>query len=88
MSISFHSKSAGYSSTVFAAMIEKQTPANVIGQTLTPTSTVELSTEAPPGGGYGLVQVGVAFVINAFTWGQTAVSHPSGLFSCQRLTPL
>lgn len=31
--------------------------------------------DPPPDGGYGWVQVGVAFTINAFTWGQTAVSH-------------
>ena len=29
--------------------------------------------DGPPDGGYGWVQVGVAFTINAFTWGQTAV---------------
>lgn len=30
--------------------------------------------EDAPDGGYGWVQVGVAFTINCFTWGQTAVS--------------
>lgn len=28
-----------------------------------------------PDGGYGWVQVGVGFTINAFTWGQTAVRN-------------
>lgn len=30
--------------------------------------------ENVPDGGYGWVQVGVAFTINCFTWGQTAVN--------------
>jgi hypothetical protein len=37
-------------------------------------------TEEPPDGGYGWVQVGVAFTINCFTWGQTAVNIPSYIF--------
>jgi hypothetical protein len=72
-------KSVCHSSTGFTAMVEKQAPAGVLGQTLAPTSTVDLPIEPPPDGGYGWVQVGVAFVINAFTWGQTAVCRP--LFS-------
>lgn len=32
--------------------------------------------DPPTDGGYGWVQVGVAFTINAFTWGQTAVCFP------------
>lgn len=32
--------------------------------------------EDPPDGGYGWVQVGVVFIINWFTWGQTAVCPP------------
>jgi hypothetical protein len=35
-------------------------------------STVPVESD-PPDGGFGWVQVGVAFTINCFTWGQTAV---------------
>ncbi len=35
---------------------------------------LEIEPPPPPDGGFGWVQVGVSFVINAFTWGQTAVS--------------
>lgn len=34
-------------------------------------TTIDL--DLPPDGGYGWVQVAVAFTINTFTWGQTAV---------------
>lgn len=29
--------------------------------------------DPPPDGGFGWVQVGAVFIINTFTWGQTAV---------------
>jgi hypothetical protein len=38
-------------------------------------NSVPLVDESPPDGGYAWVQVGVAFTINTFTWGQTAVCH-------------
>jgi hypothetical protein len=36
-------------------------------------TTTDSNSDPPPDGGYGWVQVGVAFTINAFTWGQIAV---------------
>jgi hypothetical protein len=43
-------------------------------------TTTDSSSDPPPDGGYGWVQVGVAFTINAFTWGQTAVRSSFPLF--------
>jgi len=54
-------------------MAEKHKLSSPEGQTLAPAPIIELPIEAPPDGGYGWVQVGVSFTINAFTWGQTAV---------------
>jgi hypothetical protein len=44
-------------------------------------TTTDLNSDPPPDGGYGWVQVGVAFTINAFTWGQTAVRSSSPYLS-------
>jgi hypothetical protein len=56
-------------------------PHNIQGDTRFPTVTPEsqFDIEPPPDGGYGWVQVGVAFTINTFTWGQTAVRFFSPL---------
>jgi hypothetical protein len=43
-------------------------------------TTTDSNSDPPPDGGYGWVQVGVAFTINAFTWGQTAVRSSFPLF--------
>ncbi|KAE8445055.1 hypothetical protein EG329_013769 [Mollisiaceae sp. DMI_Dod_QoI] len=37
-----------------------------------PAPQPQFDVDPPPDGGYGWVQVGVAFTINTFTWGQTA----------------
>ncbi|KAG4443061.1 hypothetical protein IFR05_001457 [Cadophora sp. M221] len=60
-------------------MTEKITQASIANEPTPVLSTPQPDVEVdiPPDGGYGWVQVGVGFTINAFTWGQTAVRTPS-----------
>ena len=45
-------------------------------------TSIDSNSNPPPDGEYGWVQVGVAFIINAFTWGQTAVRSSFPYLSC------
>lgn len=43
-----------------------------------PLSNSDLVAEPPPDGGYGWICVASVFIINAFTWGVTAVRSSAG----------
>lgn len=62
-----------------ALMTTEKIPGNITANEPAPALSAPLpdvEVDVCPDGGFGWVQVGVGFTINAFTWGQTAVRNP------------